>query len=59
VPPFSGIGAEETGLQLGYQNRLVGQGKPGDVLRNLLLEIYRVDQKEKTGLWQTEALPSV
>jgi len=53
VPPFSGIGAEETGLQLGYQNRLVGQGKPGDVLRNLLLEIYRVDQKEKTGLWQT------
>jgi len=53
VPPFSGIGAEETGLQLGYQNRLVGQGKPGDVLRNLLLEVYRVDQKEKTGLWKT------
>jgi predicted ATPase len=53
VPPFSGIGAEETGLQLGYQNRLVGQGKPGDVLRNLLLEVYRADQKEKTGLWQT------
>lgn len=52
VPPFSGIGAEETGLQLGYQNRLVGQGKPGDVLRNLLLEVYRVDQKEKNGLWK-------
>ncbi len=53
VPPFSGIGAEETGLQLGYQNRLVGQGKPGDILRNLLLEIYRGDKEKKDGLWKT------
>jgi energy-coupling factor transporter ATP-binding protein EcfA2 len=52
VPPFSGIGAEETGLQLGYQSRLVGQGKPGDILRNLLLEVYRTDEKEKTGHWK-------
>jgi energy-coupling factor transporter ATP-binding protein EcfA2 len=52
VPPFSGIGAEETGLQLGYQSRLVGQGKPGDILRNLLLEVYRTDEKEKTGQWK-------
>jgi hypothetical protein len=49
VPPFSGIGAEETGLQLGYQARLVGQGKPGDILRNLLLEVHRTDQKERNG----------
>lgn len=53
VPPFSGIGAEETGLQLGYQNRLVGQGKPGDILRNLLLEVYRTDKERGTGLWKT------
>ena len=52
VPPFSGIGAEETGFQRGFQNRLVGQGKPGDILRNLLLEVYRKDQLEHTGLWQ-------
>ena len=52
VPPFSGIGAEETGLQLGYQNRLVGQGKPGDVLRNLLLEVYRTDKNLKNGYWE-------
>lgn len=52
VPPFSGIGAEETGLQLGYQNRLVGQGKPGDILRNLLLEVYRTDKEKNTGLWK-------
>ena len=52
VPPFSGIGAEETGLQLGYQARLVGQGKPGDILRNLLLEVHRTDQKERNGFWR-------
>jgi len=52
VPPFSGIGAEETGLQLGYQNRLVGQGKPGDILRNLLLEVHRVDKEKGSGLWK-------
>jgi hypothetical protein len=55
VPPFSGIGAEETGLQLGYQNRLVGQGKPGDILRNLLLEVHRADKEKKSGLWRALA----
>lgn len=52
VPPFSGIGAEETGLQLGYQSRLVGQGKPGDILRNLLLEVYRGDKNDHSNNWQ-------
>ena len=55
VPPFSGIGAEETGLQLGYQNRLVGQGKPGDILRNLLLEVRRGDKEKTLGLWKSLA----
>jgi len=41
VPPFSGIGAEETRLDRPYQDLLIGQGKPGDILRNLLLEIYQ------------------
>ncbi len=40
VPPFSGIGSEETRYDKAYQDLLVGQGKPGDVLRNLLLEIH-------------------
>jgi predicted ATPase len=52
VPPFSGIGAEETGFQRGFQNRLVGQGKPGDILRNLLLEVYRADQTDTKMLWR-------
>jgi predicted ATPase len=40
IPPFSGIGAEETRYDHGYQNLLIGQGKPGDILHNLLLEIF-------------------
>ncbi|MBK6764890.1 MAG: ATP-binding protein [bacterium] len=41
VPPFSGIGAEETRLDNEYQKLLIGQGKAGDILRNLLLEVSK------------------
>jgi hypothetical protein len=44
VPPFSGIGAEETRYDRAYQDLLIGQGKPGDILRNLLLEIHKTQQ---------------
>ncbi|MCX7013237.1 MAG: AAA family ATPase, partial [Candidatus Sumerlaeota bacterium] len=37
----------------GYQNMLVGQGKPGDILRNLLLEVYRMGGKDENGNWQS------
>ena len=47
VPPFSGIGAEETGLDRPFQELLIGQGKAGDVLRNLLLELYRMPDKSR------------
>lgn len=46
VPPFSGIGPEETRLDLPYQQLLIGQGKAGDILRNLLWELF---QQEPTG----------
>lgn len=39
-PPFSGIGAEERRMDRGAQELEIGRGKPGDILRNLLLEIY-------------------
>src|SRR3990172_2434458 len=45
VPPFSGIGAEETQYKREYQDLLIGQGKPGDIVRNLLVEVY--EQKDK------------
>jgi len=46
VPPFSGIGAEETRYDRGYQDGLVGQGKPGDILRNLLLEVCQAGNNQ-------------
>lgn len=52
VPPFSGIGAEETRYDKAYQDLLIGQGKPGDILRNLLLEIYGKEQNDKRQEWE-------
>jgi len=49
VPPFSGIGAEETRYDRPYQDLLIGQGKAGDILRNLLLEVHQQDDKAR---WQ-------
>jgi len=49
VPPFSGIGVNETRHDRPYQDMLVGQGKAGDILRNLLLEVAESGEK---GYWQ-------
>lgn len=38
VPPFSGIETEEKIHAPAYQDWLIGQGKPGDIIRNLLAE---------------------
>lgn len=48
VPSFSGIGAEENVLTREYQDYLVGQGKPGDIVRNLLKEVWQ----RKDDRWQ-------
>ncbi len=52
IPTFSGIGAEETRYDRGYQNALIGQGKPGDILRNLLLEVHQKGPKDWQALKQ-------
>ena len=49
IPPFSGIGPEEHRVDKAYQDVLIGQGKPGDIIRNLLLEINR----DKPEDWDT------
>lgn len=46
VPPFSGIGHAETRVDRPYQDFLIGQGKAGDILRNLLLEVYEKEDKQ-------------
>ena len=40
VPAFSGIGTQEPRHAIGIQNKLVGEGKPGEIVRNLLLDIW-------------------
>ena len=47
VPSFSGIETEEKVHTPEYQDWLVGQGKPGDIIRNLLAETSRIDSKWK------------
>jgi energy-coupling factor transporter ATP-binding protein EcfA2 len=44
IPPFSGIVAEEPRHDVGYQNLLIGQGRPGETIRNLLEEISAKDE---------------
>ena len=51
-PAFSGIGAEEPRFDPGYRDLRIGEGKPGDVLRNLLLDIAR---KENNQAWESLA----
>lgn len=46
VPPLSGIARDEPVHARGMQDFLVGQGRPGDILRNLLLEISENKPKE-------------
>jgi len=46
VPPLSGILRDEPQHARGMQDFLVGQGRPGDILRNLLLEISEKQPKE-------------
>ncbi len=43
VPPFSGIGVNETRHDKPYQDMLIGQGKGGDILRNLMLEVAEAE----------------
>lgn len=47
IPPFSGIGVDEPRVERAYQDYLVGQGKPGDILRNLLYEVFSSER----GAW--------
>ena len=45
IPALSGITVEEPVYQLPYQQWLIGQGKPGDILRNQLMQVSKYPQK--------------
>ncbi|MFY9826039.1 MAG: AAA family ATPase [Thermoanaerobaculia bacterium] len=40
VPPFSGIGTQEPRHSTGIQRKLVGEGRAGEIVRNLILDIW-------------------
>ena len=52
VPPLSGIERDEPRRDRGMQDLLIGQGRPGDILRNLLLEVA---ERNDEGDWQALA----
>jgi len=43
LPPLAGLQREEEKIEEGAQNRRIGEGRAGDILRNLALSVY--DQK--------------
>jgi hypothetical protein len=56
VPPFSGIGTQEQRYTPGIQNKYIGEGKPGEIVRNLLLDICPAsaggtDSARETPAW--------
>jgi hypothetical protein len=52
VPATSGIVAQEQRHSVGMQAKLVGEGRPGEIVRNLLLEIWeKSGQSENSSPW--------
>ncbi|OGK93230.1 MAG: hypothetical protein A2X50_10710 [Candidatus Rokubacteria bacterium GWF2_70_14] len=45
VPPFSGLGTQEPRHSLGIQSKLIGEGRAGEIVRNLLLEIWEASER--------------
>jgi len=48
LPAMAGIQRTEEVLQRGSQDRRIAEGRAGDVIRNLLLDVYKSDQ----GAWE-------
>lgn len=50
VPPLSGIEREEPRRERGMQDLLIGQGRPGEILRNLLWELSEANAEDWSEL---------
>ncbi len=46
LPPLSGVQTQERKIELGAQRHIIGEGRPGEILRNLLLEV------QEKGKWE-------
>ncbi len=47
VPAFSGIGTQEPRHAVGIQKKLIGEGRPGEIVRNLLLDIWEASRRQE------------
>ncbi len=56
VPSFSGIETEEKVHTKEYQEWLIGQGKPGDIIRNLLAEASDKEEQWKNLVEDVETM---
>ena len=50
LPPFAGITDRETRLTPAMRNRLIGQGLSGGVIRNVIHDMYEINQEKRTRL---------
>lgn len=69
VPPFSGIGTQEPRHSPGIQGKLIGEGRAGEIVRNLTLDIWEASERNAAAapwrdlaanlerLFQCELLP--
>jgi len=39
LPPLSGVQTQERKVEIGAQRHIIGEGRPGEILRNLLLQV--------------------
>ncbi|WP_438019307.1 AAA family ATPase [Sorangium sp. So ce315] len=46
VPAFSGIGTQEPRHAIGMQNKYLGEGRAGEIVRNLLLDIWEASGRD-------------
>ncbi len=56
IPPLSGIERDEPRRDRGYQDLLIGLGRPGEILRNLLLEVSEREEDWEALTRHVEAL---
>ncbi len=45
LPPLSGVQTQERKVEIGAQRHIIGEGRPGEILRNLLLQV------QEKGKW--------
>jgi len=52
VPAFSGIGTQEPRHAPGIQNKYLGEGKAGEIVRNLILDIWQEAKSATASPWK-------